>query len=418
MSGALTRLARLLPTTSAGRRMVLVALVDSCGTGIFLTGSIVFLTRVGELTAGQIGIGLSAAGVIGLCSTVPIGIVADRLGAKRTLTALQLWRGAWFVAYAFVTNFPAFLLVACMLALAEKATGPLNQAVVGAAVGTSDRVRTMAMIRVVRNVGFSLGALAGTVVIGLGSEAGFRGIILANAASFLLAAVLLARLRLPDPVASARKAGPWQGLASLRDVRYLTLTGLNAVLVFHMTLLSVGIPLWIVTRTSVPTWVPGLIVLVNTTLVVLLQVRASRGCDNLTVAAVRMRWAGVALAGCCVLLGLSFGTGPIIGTGLVLGAAVLLTAGEMWQSAGSWGVSYELASPERRAEYLSVFSIGASVQSIIGPILLTTVVVPNTTVGWLGLSLLFLAAGFVLPRIAARSAARLDWSAPKETASL
>jgi len=208
MTGWTARLARLLPATSAGRRMVLVALVDSSGTGIFLTGSVIFLTRMAGLTAGQIGIGLSAAGIVGFASTVPIGIVADRFGARRILVALQLWRGAWFVAYAFVASFPVFVVVACMLALAEKATGPLNQAVVGAAVGTDDRVRTMATIRVVRNVGFSLGALAGTVVVGLGSDAGFKGIILANAASFFLAGFLLSRLPLTASAASARRSGP------------------------------------------------------------------------------------------------------------------------------------------------------------------------------------------------------------------
>lgn len=393
---------QLVPSTAAGRRMVLVALVDSAGTGIFLTGSVVFLTRVAGLSAGQIGFGLSAAGIAGLAAAVPIGVVADRLGAKRTLAALQLWRGLWFLAYAFVGGFPAFLLVVCMLALAEKATGPLNQAVVGAAVGSTDRVRTMAMIRVVRNVGFSAGALAGTVVVGWGSTAGFRAIVLINAASFLLTALLVARLPLPSPVAGVRRAGPWRGLASLRDRRYLVLTGLNAVLIFHMTLLSVGIPLWIVTRTSAPASLTGVIVLVNTILVILLQVRASRGCDSLPVAAGRMRWAGLALAGCCVLLAVSSGAGRYVAAGLVLGAGVLLTAAEMWQSAGSWGVSYELSPEDRRAEYLSVFSLGGSLQSIAGPALLTAVVVPHAAVGWLGLSLLFVLAAVVVPRVAAR----------------
>ncbi|MGW4793265.1 MFS transporter [Nonomuraea sp. NPDC004297] len=395
------RVARVFPSTAAGNRLVLVALVDSFGTGIFLAGSVVFLTRVAGLTAAQIGLGLSAAGIVGLISTVPIGIVADRAGARKVLVALQVWRAAWFVAYAYTASFAFFVVVACMLSMAEKATGPLNQAVVGAAVGDDDRVRTMALVRVVRNVGFSLGALAGTTLVALDSHAGFRGIVLTNAASFLLAGVLLARIPLLNPAAGARRNGPWHSLASLRDGRYLALTALNGVVVMHMTLLSVGIPLWIVMHTSAPPPLTGLIILVNTVLVVLLQIRASRGCDDITVASGRMRWAAGALAGCCLLLGLSSGTTSVVATGLVLAAVVLLTAAEMWQAAGSWGISYELAPPDRRGEYLSVFSLGTTLQSIVGPVLLTALVVPHATVGWLGLGLLFLATGLVVPAVAA-----------------
>ncbi|BFU47380.1 MFS transporter [Krasilnikovia sp. MM14-A1004] len=413
MTGWTGRLARFLPTTSAGRRMALVALVDSCGTGIFLTGSVIFLSRVAGLSAGQIGVGLSVAGIVGFASTVPIGVAADRIGARRMLVMLQVWRGAWFVAYAFVAAFPVYVVVACMLALAEKATGPLNQAVVGAAVGTDDRVRTMATIRVVRNVGFSLGALAGTMIVGLGSDTGFRGIILANAASFFLAAFLLRRIPLVEPATAARRGGLWRGLASLRDGRYLALTGLNAILVIHMTMLSVGIPLLIVTRTPAPPQLAGVTVLVNTLLVILFQVRASRGCDDLTVAAHRMRWSGVALAASCLLLGLTAGAGVIVATVLVVAAVVLLAAGEMWQSAGSWGVSYELAPAERRAEYLSVFSLGSTAQSVVGPALLTTVVVPHGTLGWLGLGVLLLGTGLALPVVVARASRPVEsheWS--------
>ncbi|MEU4216685.1 MFS transporter [Actinoplanes sp. NPDC026623] len=398
--GRFARLTRVFPSTAAGNQLVLVALVDSFGTGVFLSGSVVFLTLVAGLTAAQIGLGLSAAGIVGLITTVPIGVVADRIGTRRVLVALQVWRAAWFVAYAYTASFPVFVVVACMLAMAEKSTGPLNQAVIGAAVGDHDRVRTMALVRVVRNVGFSLGAVAGTTLVALGSHAGFRAIILTNAASFLLAGILLARIPLLNSTASARRNGAWHSLASLRDGRYLTLTALNGIVVMHMTLLSVGIPLWIVMHTSAPPPLTGIIILVNTILVVLLQVRVSRGCDDLTVASSRMRWAAMALAGCCLLLGLSSGTTTVVATSLIVAAVILLTGAEMWQAAGSWGISFELSPPDRRGEYLSVFSLGTTLQSIIGPVLLTAFVVPHATVGWLGLGVLFLITGLILPLVA------------------
>ena len=53
------------------------------GEGTFLTGSAVFFTQIVGLSAGQVGLGLTVAGVVSFFLAVPLGKLADRIGPKR-----------------------------------------------------------------------------------------------------------------------------------------------------------------------------------------------------------------------------------------------------------------------------------------------------------------------------------------------
>src|SRR5262249_58689599 len=72
--------ATLVPGQRVGRWLALAALIDSTGTGLFMTGSAIYFTRVVGLSAAQVGLGLSVAGLVGLLGSVPIGVLGDRFG--------------------------------------------------------------------------------------------------------------------------------------------------------------------------------------------------------------------------------------------------------------------------------------------------------------------------------------------------
>ena len=90
-----------------------------------------------------------------------------------------------------VRSFPVFVVVACAIGLAGAAVPPVSQAVVGAAVSSEDRVDTLAKIRAVRNIGFSVGALVAAAAIQHGSKDSFIFLIAGNAVSFVIAALML-----------------------------------------------------------------------------------------------------------------------------------------------------------------------------------------------------------------------------------
>lgn len=393
-----------MPPQTAARRLLVVSFIDSLGTGAFLTGSALFLTGDIGLTPAQAGFGLSLASAIGFICLVPIGWSSDRIGPYRALVALQFWRSAGFFAYPFVDGFGTFLVVACVVGVGEWAAPPIVQSLVGRLVPEASRVRTMSAMMMLRNIGYTIGAASAAWAIALGDGAVYRGLVFANAASFLVSGLVLLGMRslagdVPTgpaddtPVARGRPPGP----------RFLALTALNGLLFLHAVLLTVGLPLWVVSGTSVPGWVIGAIVVTNTVFAVGLQLRLSRGVDGLRSGASRQRRAGLALAVCCGLIALAETTSPAVTVALALAATVALTLGEIYQSVGAWAVSYAMAPVESRGRYLSIYNLGATGAMILGPWLVTAVVLPAGYAGWLGLGLLLAVVGAIVPVIARRA---------------
>lgn len=79
--------ANLVPPLGLPRRLATQNLIVGVGIGTFTTGSAVFFTQVVGLKAPKIGIGLSVAAAVALVTAVPLSVVADRYGPKRTWVA-------------------------------------------------------------------------------------------------------------------------------------------------------------------------------------------------------------------------------------------------------------------------------------------------------------------------------------------
>jgi MFS family permease len=392
--------AALVPRGTLGRRLALAALIDSLGTGMFLTGSAVYVTRVVGLSPAEVGVGLSVAGLAGLVGSVPLGVLGDRCGPGRVYLALQLWRALAYAAYPLVGGFGGFVVVATAIEIGDAALPAVAQAVVGLAVGDEERVTALAKVRAVRNLGFGLGACAATGVLAIGSPPAFLAMVLVNAATILAGALLLHRARIG---ALRPAAGVPRRFEPVRDGSYLATALLNGVLSIHMSLLFVGLPLWLADYTSVPVALIGVLVVINTVMAVALQARFSKRARRLAGAVECMVRAGLALAAFAVVAYL-MGQVQAAGAAALLAvlAVVLLTCGELWQSAGGWAISYELAPPERQAQYLATFQLGTAVQVMAAPAIVVSVVLPHA-LAWLGLAAVTAAAG-LLVRPAVRGA--------------
>jgi MFS family permease len=377
--------------------LVVVTITDSVGTGLYLSGSVIYFVRGIGLSAAHVGTGLTIAGLAGFLASVPLGRLGDRIGAKRLLVALQLWRALMLILLSFVTGLWGFLAAAIGLTVAARSVSPSTQAVVASVMTEKDRVSTMAIMRSVRNVGYSVGAALTVPIFAADSLWAYRLIMIGNATTFLISVLLLVRLRTPPAAPGAnRNRYP----AGFRDWRFLTLALVNGCLSLHSSILSIGIPLWALS-TGAPRWMVSLLFILNTILAVLLQVASARGSEEPGFGERALHRAAIALSACCVIFAVAgFGNRYVVVVVLTAGA-IALTAGELLQSAGGWELSFRHSPPERRAEYLAAFNLGPAAQDIVGPLLLT-VVVAHRSAGWLGLSVLFVVAGLaVRPAIAA-----------------
>jgi MFS family permease len=386
---------RWRPPRQAGTLLGAV-FVDALGSGLYLSVSVIFFTRYLHLSAGRIGIGLSVAGVASFLCLVPIGILADRVGPRRMLIGAHLVRAAMLTCYPLASSLPVFVVIVSVLGVADRGATPLVQGLFATAVEEEERVRAMGWGRSLQNAGLALGGLgAGAAVLSDG-RATYLGIIYGDCLSFLLAAALVARLG--RAAGERRREGggplPWkERLSVFRDRRFSGLTALNSVVSLHVTVLTTGIPLWVLADGRVPRAAIAWTVVLNTVLVVLFQVRATRDTKDAADGGRALRRSGLMLAVCCGGLALT-GTVPVWAAVLLLFAAAGFQAfAEMNQQAGAWAISYDLAPDDRRGAYLAFFGLGHAARNAYGPLVITFLVVRQGTGGWLLLGAAVLVAG-------------------------
>lgn len=393
------RLAELVrpPGGRAGRILATSITVDAVGRGLFLAGSVVFFTREVGLSAAQVGAGLAIAGLVGLLAGYPVGLLADRFGPRRVLIGLHLYRALALAAYTLIESFVGFAVVGGLVAVAAGSTVPVLQALVGDAVGGDQRVTTMGYLRAVQNAGFAVGGGLAAGAIGIDTRAAYVVLILVNAVSFVISAILVRRL---PHTAPTHRAAPVRRLDAWRDKPFLIITACNGIVLLHTTMLAVGVPLWILLHTSLPPVVVAAVFVLNTVLAVTLQVPVSATATTLPGSGTAFRRAGLALAASCLLLVASGYQAGSVAVALLMLAVIALTFGEMLQAAAAWSAGFALAPERQRSSYLSVLGLGTSAQRMVGPVIVTAAVGVGT---W---GLLLLAAGLVAAAEVARGVIR------------
>lgn len=373
------------------------ALADAVGSGLFLSGSVIYFSQRLGLSPMTIGTGLGIAGVVALLVVAPLGAVGDRTGYAHALRTAHLLRAALFPLYLLVDGPVSFALVVTALTVCDRFAAPMFHAVVGTTVGDERRTETMGYVRALRNAGFSVGALLTGAAVAVGTPAAYDALVVGNAVSFLVAFALLARVR---NVRSQRADDAGPRLRGIRP-RYAGLAALNIVLLFHDMILLVALPLYVIEQTDVPPAVLPLLFALNTVLVVALQRWLSLRAATMDGAARATQAAGLYLAGACGCLAVVGLVPPVLGVVALVAGVVLLTVGESLQVAGAWELSYRHAPASDRGAHLALFSLGLGLQRSLAPVVLSVFVTVGA-LAWIPLAGAFVAAGTAVRHTAGR----------------
>lgn len=394
-----TGVRRLLPADPLLRRLALMSLVNTVGNGLFVTVSVLFLTRSVGLTPGKVALGLSMAGVCGVFAGVPMGRLADRVGARRLLTVVGPLEAVAVVGYAFVHSFAAFVALACVATVLERGAAAVRSALIARMLPAESQVRSRALLRSVMNAGLVIGSSGAALALQSDSYAGYVAVMVLDALSFLGATALLAGL--PTAGVTGRQeggpAGSVRRRTALRDRRYLVITALHALLELQFAVLTVGIPLWIVLATDAPAAAVAAVNVVNCLLVVVFQVRASRGVADVPSAARACARGALLLGAGCLLYAAAARGSAALAAGAILAGALVHSLGELLTSAGGWTLSLDLADPRAHGEYQGVFMSGQAAAHVIGPLVVGLTVVDHGQAGWAVLAGVFVLAGAALP---------------------
>lgn len=397
------------------------------GRGIFYTVSALFLTRVVDLSLGEVGVGLTLAGAAGVVAALAGGAAADRFGAVRTLTVTVALQGAVLAVYPWVPGFVTFVLTAGVLSAAFQASSAARGAIVAVAFAGAGRVVARARMRVATNLGISFGAVLGGAAIWLDTTASYRGVLMLAAVLYVGASTLVRRLS--GALAEAaeqrhtnrsssdtdRMTQPLDRWAPYRDRQYLVLVALSGVSFLQMGVFEVGVPLWIAGSTEAPAWLYAALLLLNTALVVGLQVRLSRSSETVAGAGRASLQGGLLMAVACVAYAVAGTPGAVAAVCLLTLAAVLHTLAEILFSAGTWALGYELADESRPGAYQGLMTFGNATGTMIAPLVVTTAL-GHGYGGWSVLAAVFGLTGLGLAVLAFRAARAVQATAPSPEA--
>ncbi|MEU3395940.1 MFS transporter [Streptomyces filamentosus] len=399
------------------RSLGVLIFVNATGNGLFLAVSTIWFTRGLGYSTGRVGLALTLAGLCGVLAAYPAGRAADRYGARRVLAVLHVFQAAAMAGFAFAGTYPAFILLACAVTAGSRANAAVRSTLYAHSLPAATRTPALGLLRAVNNAGIGAGAALGAGVTAFGHHGAYQAAILANALTFLLALLPLRAVPTAPPITEkpvtdrpggSRHPGDFgpttRRPGALRDRPYLAVTALNAIVNMLYVVLEVALPLWLVGHTSAPAPLVGVLLVLNTVLVVALQVRASRGVSELPAAAQAFRLGGLLTALACVTAAAAAHRAPAVATVILLTAVLLLTLGEVTSQAGSWTLGYALAPDHAQGAYQGVFQTGISVTQALGPVVVTALVLPHGTAGWLALGAVFGAAALALPPTARRAA--------------
>ncbi|MEU3777063.1 MFS transporter [Streptomyces sp. NPDC032472] len=402
-AGGLLAQLRRPPGGRDARIMLFGQLVDRTGTGVWAASSVLFFTFVVGLDAGRLGLLLGAGAVAGIAGSPLAGHLADRFELRPLLITCHLLRLVALCALLVLTRFEVLLLVVALTTLGDRAAKTLEM-LFATRVAGERRATYQALSRSAANAGYALGAGIAALGLAVGTRTAYEALILANALSFLAAAVLVGRTREPHghgrvaahsgapqgsvpegSGASQTAPGAPSGQNPWRDRGYLRFVLLDIPMTLDDSLLNVGLPLWLVHHTDAPHAVVPAFLVINTVLVVVLQLTVSARVETPRQAAAAVGWYGLAMLATCTLLALTPAHGAWAATAALLAAAVLVTAAELVRSVTSWELAVSLAPREARASYLGVAGISSAAQKAAGPLLLTGAVMTAGPAGWLAL---------------------------------
>ncbi len=328
-------------------------LVNRLGT-MALPFLVLYLTQWRRWPAEEAGLAMLVYGAGALVTGPFSGRLADRLGHLRVLKASLWTSGAAMLLLPLATHRLALYPLIFLWAALTQAFWPSSMALLAGLTDPARRKAVYSLHRLSVNLGMSVGPALG----GLIAYRSYTWVFWVDGLTTLASALLLSLFLAPRVEPRSPASGPV--LRAWRDRRlvFLLLAFLPVVMVFFQV--EGALPLWVVRDLRLGNPFFGLLFSLNTLLIVGLEVPL-----NLRMA----HWPHgrqLLLGALCYAVGFGL-TGWATTRGLLLATVVIWTFGEMILLPAMSDAVAALAPPERRGEYMGLYSTVFAAALTLGP---------------------------------------------------
>lgn len=353
------------PSVGEHRRFVTAIAVDAVGSGVFMPVCMLYFLVTTDLSLVQVGAAISIASAVALPAGPVLGGIVDRYGAKNVLLAGNALQFLGYAAYLVTDSFLGVTLWTVVVTVGRTAFWGSYGNIVAAISAPGEREKWFGFLGALRNVGFALGGLLSGLAITIGTPGAFAAVVVANAASFALAFVLL--LAVPPTPRAGHRATPGAWGVVLRDRPYRLLWVAQLAFSTSMMVLNFAMPVYATTVLGLPGWVTGAVFTLNTVMVGFGQGLAVRAMTGALRWRVLLLTNAVFAASFVLMLGASWLSTALAVLVVLVGSAVY-TVGEMLGGPVHGALSAEAAPEHLRGRYLSLIQLAWNLASTIAPI--------------------------------------------------
>jgi MFS family permease len=354
---------RLLPPSVARARaharrfpppfwgLVVAEAVRELGSGLFVAYWALYLTDTVGASGAQAGVLLAVAGAMGFIGSPLGGVLADRVGRRRTMLVSYAATGLALILYGSLSSLTALAVFTPFFGITSDLQSPAAKAAVADVVETSLHSEAYGLRLQAGNAAFALGPPLGALVIHLlGTRWVFVGAGVAWLAAF---AVIHARVPETRPERTDALAPPrFREALRSRPLLLLALGGGLSVVVFAQYDSVLGVFLHRDRGVSIAAW--GLLFGINPVLTALTQFHVARRAARFGPRKVLIT--GILLQGAAL-----FVLWPLHGLAIVAVSVVAITVGEMLLAPTTTALAAALAPVHLRGSYQGVLEVSFSV---------------------------------------------------------
>ena len=372
-------------------------LVNAFGNGITIPFLFIYLHNVRGIDLGIVGLIVGSHAVASIVAGPLSGVLIDRLGGRRILGSALAILAVGYSLYPLVHEAWQGFLVAALTGIGVGGFWPSQSTLIAGLTAPAERPSAFAMQRMVMVLGIGLGALTGGFIASTESPGSFTVLFLLNALTFVVyAAVMLALV--PSPQLGVSEARASERPGSYRDVlrhrAFVAVIGLNALFIFAGFSGFEVLPVYAKNEAGVSETQIGLIFLVNTIVVVLLQLptaRLVRGRRRMPA----LGLLGLLWAGAYLIVPIGGTKSPATATLLFIAAMMIFAVGECLHGTVHAPLVSDLAEPRLLGRYMALSALSWQVGFAFGPAVGGFVLDYSPTAVWLGASALCALGGLL-----------------------
>lgn len=337
--------------------LAFITFVNRAGTMVIPFLSL-YLTKNRGFSLEEVGWILTFFGLGSVAGSWIGGKLVDLIGHYKTMAGSLILSGIFFVLLQYPVSFWGICAGIFLVMSVADAFKPAVFVAINAYSKPENRTRSITLIRLAINLGFSAGPAVGGLII---AGAGYSGLFWVDGITCALAGILLLKLLHPKKAIENPKEEVLVSRSVLKDKPFLVFTGAMILVGFIFLQYFSTIPLYYAEVHFLTEFQIGLILGFNGFLIFLLEMPLIKYLEG------RVRSHLFHVITGTVLIGLSFLIINLTGwVGVLIVGMILLTLGEMIAFPFSNSFALKRAQGGKQGSYMAAYSIAFSIGHIFG----------------------------------------------------